>query len=55
MTTNSSYVVLATPDRAGLEWLLYGHVAVPYWLVAIVVGAAVTVGMVVLLRRLDED
>ena len=43
--------VLLQTEPSGLEWLLYGHVTVPFWIVSLFVGAAVTAGVVYLLRR----
>jgi len=47
------WFALAT-RRSGLEWLLYGHVTVPFWIVALMAGLAVTAGLVHLLRRFAE-
>ena len=47
-------VFVLAEGRSGLQWLLYGHLTVPYWIVALLVGLAVTTGMVYLLRRLAD-
>lgn len=46
--------LLAEEGRSGLEWLLYGHVTVPFWIVALLTGAAVTAGVVYMLRRIPD-
>lgn len=50
----SVQVVLAT-ERTGIARVLYGYVTVPFWLVSLLVGVAVTVGLVYLLRRGTEE
>ena len=46
-------IVLAT-ERTGIARLLYGYVTVPFWVVSLLVGIAVTAGLVYLLRRLAD-
>ena len=37
--------------RSGLQWLLYGHVTVPFWLISLLVGLCITAALVYLTRR----
>lgn len=53
MIVSTLQPVLLEANRSGLEWLLHGHVRVPFWPVALLVGLAITVGLVYLVRRLE--
>ena len=46
--------VVAAGERGAIESLLYGQFTVPFWVVGLVVGLAVTAGLVYLLRRLAD-
>jgi len=46
---------LVVAERSGLARVLQGYVTIPFWLVSLLVGIAVTAGLVYLLRRSGED
>lgn len=45
--------LLFETNPSGLQWLLHGHFRVPFWPVALLVGLAITAGLVYLVRRLE--
>ena len=50
MSKITGQMLMLQAPESGLQWLLYGQWTVPFWLVSLLVGAAVTAGLLYFVR-----